>query len=63
MNEVTPQQIRDAILQGLEDVRWWFARHPQATDGTIKSALVIAAAGQRRREAARKKRARRGKTR
>jgi hypothetical protein len=61
MNEVTPQQIRDAILEGLKDVHRHFARSKRATDGTIRAALIIAAQARRRRQAAAIRRARRHK--
>jgi hypothetical protein len=63
MNEVTPQQIRDAILEGLKDVQRHFARNKRATDGTIRAAIIIAAQARRRRQAAAIRRARREKTR
>ena len=61
MTELTPEQIRDAVLEGLKDVRRRFARNKRATDGTIRAALVIAVQARRRRQAEAIRRARREK--
>ena len=52
MSDLTPQQIKEAILKGLDDVRKRFAKNPRPTDGSFKAALVIAAQARRRRAAA-----------
>jgi hypothetical protein len=43
VNDLTPQQIKDAVLKGLKQVGRRFAKNPRPTDGSVRSALVIAA--------------------
>lgn len=45
MTELTPEQIKMAVLQGLKDVAERFARNPTPTDGTIRPAVTEARAG------------------
>ena len=42
MTDLTPQQIKKAVLHGLKKVGDRFARDPTPTDGSIQAALAIA---------------------
>ena len=61
MSDLTAQQIKDAVLKGLDDVGKHFARNSRPTDGSIRAALVIAEQARRRRTGAGKRAARSAK--
>jgi len=62
VSDLTPRQIKDAILQGLKDVGRRFAKNPRPTDGSIRSALTIAVQARRKKAGSRKRAARGGKS-
>ena len=43
MTNLTPEQIKAAVLKGLKEVADRFARDPTPTDGTIRSIAEAAA--------------------
>jgi hypothetical protein len=43
MTNLTPEQIKRAVLQGLKEVADRFARDPTPTDGAIRSTVTEAA--------------------
>jgi hypothetical protein len=63
MSDLTPKQIKDAVLKGLEQIGNRFAKNPRPTDGSVRSALAVAAQARRRPTVSAKARDRGGKSR
>ncbi len=41
MTNLTPEQIKAAVLKGLKEVADQFARDPRPTDGTIRGGALL----------------------